>query len=396
MARTKTKRGKGEGTIRKRTDGRWEGRYIDPITSKPKSVYGKTQKETLELLKEKVESYNIGNIKPSKQMLYKHWLKLWLNTYNCDIKPATMASYIGISKNYITPILGDKHLFELTVHDIQNMYVGLLNGKLTMESNMKNRGDALSPKTIKNIHGVIHKSLNKAKCLGYIKNNIAEDVVLPRSEKPEIKPIEEDSISPFLDAVKEDEYGDIYIITLFTGMREGEILGLEDTQIDFSKGIVYLKKQLQKDKLTGEYHLVSLKNGKTRKLIPPQFVLDLLKQRIKKRDELKYIAGSNWYNKSQEFQNLIFTNDFGRYLIAGTVYKHFKKIVAKMNMPDARVHDLRHSYAVLALQNGDDIKTVQETLGHHSAAFTLDTYAHVTNKMMYESAKRMDRFIQSL
>ena len=104
------------------------------------------------------------------------------------------------------------------------------------------------------------------------------------------------------------------------------------------------------------------------------------------------MAGPAWNNPL----DLVFTNAFGRNLCAQTVYLHFKKLAAAAGVPAARFHDLRHSYAVAALRSGDDIKTVQENLGHHTAAFTLDTYAHVTEKMRQESARRMDSFIAGI
>lgn len=106
----------------------------------------------------------------------------------------------------------------------------------------------------------------------------------------------------------------------------------------------------------------------------------------------KLQAGPAWNND----KNLVFTDEFGHSLSAQTVYLHFKKVAAGIGAPQARFHDLRHSYAVLALKAGDDIKTVQSNLGHHTAAFTLDTYAYVTEQMKQESADRMERQIQKL
>ena len=74
--------------------------------------------------------------------------------------------------------------------------------------------------------------------------------------------------------------------------------------------------------------------------------------------------------------------------------RHLKDAAASIGRPDLRVHDLRHSYAVAAIRAGDDIKTVQDTLGHATAAFTLDVYGHVTEEMKQESADRMEKFIQ--
>ena len=94
--------------------------------------------------------------------------------------------------------------------------------------------------------------------------------------------------------------------------------------------------------------------------------------------------------------NLVFTNEIGGHLTHGTVYKNFKRIISDLGLPEARFHDLRHSYAVAALQSGDDVKTVQENLGHHTAAFTLDVYGHVSERMKQESAARMEGFIKSV
>lgn len=94
--------------------------------------------------------------------------------------------------------------------------------------------------------------------------------------------------------------------------------------------------------------------------------------------------------------NLVFTNEAGRYLVERTVYRAFKKVVAQIGIPDTRFHDLRHTYATLALQNGTDIKTVSANLGHATTAFTMDVYGHVTQAMLNDSACRMEKYIDSL
>lgn len=99
-----------------------------------------------------------------------------------------------------------------------------------------------------------------------------------------------------------------------------------------------------------------------------------------------------WNNK----ENLVFTNEMGNHLAHFTVYKNFKKIVKKLELDHIRFHDLRHSYAVISLGSGDDVKTVQENLGHHTAAFTFDVYGGVTENMKKKSAQRMDNFIRSI
>ena len=150
-----------------------------------------------------------------------------------------------------------------------------------------------------------------------------------------------------------------------------------------------ISKQLQL--LNGEYTFRIVKNDKVRTITPAQFVMDMLKDHYRKQCEARLKAGSAWNNG-----NFVFCNEVGEHIARSTTYHHFKTIIASIGLPERRFHDLRHSYAVASLLAGDDIKTLQENLGHHSAAFTLDTYAHVTDEMKKESAARMDAFIKKV
>ena len=120
--------------------------------------------------------------------------------------------------------------------------------------------------------------------------------------------------------------------------------------------------------------------------------MEYLRHRRTKQREDQLAAGALWQNNS----NLVFTDELGCHLTKSTVYRDFKKVVASIGRPDARFHDLRHSYAVAAIRSGDDIKTVQGNLGHATASFTLDVYGHVTDQMKADSANRMETFIKSV
>ncbi|MCI9587184.1 MAG: site-specific integrase [Oscillospiraceae bacterium] len=186
----------------------------------------------------------------------------------------------------------------------------------------------------------------------------------------------------------------LYIITLFTGMREGEILGLAWNRVDFDRGTLLIDQQLQRIKgRSGDrvYSLVPLKNDKWRKITPANFVMDLLRRQRKRQAEWQLRAGPVW-----EDSGLVFTTELGGHLSPYTVYHNFKRLAASIGIPEARVHDLRHSYAVAAIKSGDDIKTVQGNLGHATASFTLDIYGHVTDQMKRESAERMEGFIKHI
>ena len=252
----------------------------------------------------------------------------------------------------------------------------------------------LSAKTVKNIHGVLHHALNQAVANGLLRSNPADACILPRVEKKELKPLDEDDISRFLSAIEGSPYEDIFLVTLFTGLREGEVLGLTWDCVNFECGTLLINKQIQlhQEKGMKAYALVSPKNGKSRTVAAAPSVIERLKHRRAAQAEQQLLAGPLWDNPD----NLVFTDPSGKHLTKPTVYRAFKKAVASIGRPDARFHDLRHSYAVAALRSGDDVKTVQSNLGHATAAFTLDVYGHVTDKMKQESAARMEKFIQSV
>lgn len=188
-------------------------------------------------------------------------------------------------------------------------------------------------------------------------------------------------------------YADLYIVTLFTGMRQGEVLGLGWEDIDFRSGTILVHRQLRRLKERGAgYDYAEPKDHASRVIKPAPSVMTLLKRHRIHQSELQLAAGPAWSNP----MNLVFTNELGGHLVHGTVYRQFKRIIAELGFPDFRFHDLRHTYAVVSLENGDDIKTVQENLGHATAAFTLDVYGHVNERMRKESSDRMEKFIHQV
>ena len=218
-----------------------------------------------------------------------------------------------------------------------------------------------------------------------LKNNVAERVTPPRVEPKEIEPLSEDLQKAFLNAIKSHKYNNLYQVIVFTGLREAEAIGLTWDCIDFNKGTMKVYRQLQKrTQAEGGYQFAALKNDKTRVIKLSPYVIKLLQAQKKAQEE-------------KEIDSIfVFSNDLGQHLSVDTVYGCYKRIVKKLGVPDSRVHDLRHTFAVISLQEGDDYKTVQQNLGHATAAFTLNVYGHVSEKMKEESANRQQAYIQSL
>jgi len=376
----------GGGTIRQRPDGRWEARYTagrDAGTGKQiqKSIYGATQKEARQKLQKICNDIDTGIYTAPLKTTVSAWLDIWLNEYTGNVKPFTIKAYQDRVNIHIKPHIGAIQLNTLNTPTIQNMYN-------TFQK-------TLAPKTIRNIHGVLHKALEQAVKIGYLYKNPSDMCTLPRLEKKEIKPLDNDDISRFLQAIQGHKYENLYIVDLFTGMRQGEILGLTWDCVDLLQGTILIKQQLQKEKKKGGiYYLSSLKNDKTRKITLAKFVIDSLRKQHQEQLRNCMISGDQW--NQGDLPNLVFTNETGGNLSHCTVAKNFKRIVTSLGLPEARFHDMRHSYAVASLQAGDDIKTVQDNLGHHTAAFTLDVYGHVTEQMKKDSAERMNKLIENI
>jgi len=378
---------KGVGTIRERSDGRWEGIYTvgrDPKTGKQvrRSVYGKTQQEVVKKLNQVQNDINTGVYTEPLKLTVGAWLDIWLKEYTGNVKESTHREYEGVINYRIKPYFGKIKLSELKPPQVQAFYNDCLRGL--------NDKKALSSGTVSFIHIVLKSALKQAVKIGYLRSNPADSCKLPKVERREMKPLDDDNIKAFLKIIVGHRYETLYTICLFTGIRQGEALGLSWDAVNFKNGTICIKQQLQRIK--GEYKILSVKNDKPRTITLAPSVMRLLERQKRQQSIWKLQAGEAWNNS----MNLVFTNEIGMHLIINTVYKDYKRIVEKLGFDISRFHELRHIYAVISLRSGDDVKTLQENLGHSSAAFTLDVYGHVTEQMKRDSANRMERFIGSV
>lgn len=387
MPRKASRNAQGGGTIRQRPDGRWEARYTvgrDPGTGKQiqRSIYGATQKEVRQRLQQITMDIDEGTYTAPSRLTVEEWLNTWLNDYLLDVKPRTIQKYSSTVRNRLVPNLGKIKLRDLSARRIQHLYNAFYRGTDGLRQ--------LSPKSIHDTHGTLHRALQQAVEIGLIKVNPSDVCKLPRVEKTEIQPMNSAQISDFLRRIEGHPFELIYRIDLFTGMRMGEILGLSWDCIDWKSGAVRIYRQLHQIK--GGYEFGALKNDKPRTITVAPSVLEAFRQQRARQRQWRLVAGSAWSNPD----DLVFTNEIGMHVARGTVFNGYKRIVQDMGAPSLRFHDLRHSYAVASLQAGDDIKTLQHNLGHYTASFTMDVYGHCTEEMQQQSASRMEGFIKAV
>lgn len=389
MPRKSTRSAQGGGTIRQRKDGgRWEGRYTvgrDPGTGKQiqRSVYGSTQKEVRQKLAQITAAIDKGTYQAPNKITVAAWMEEWLSTFCAGkVKPLTLQSYRASIKNHIVPAIGAMEVQAVKGTHIQRLY-----------NSMTRAG--LSGKTVKNTSAITHKAFSVALKQGIIAVNPCDAAELPKAERKEIRPLADDEIPLFLSAIDGSPMCNAYALCLFAGLREGECLGLSWGQVDFEKGRITVSQQLQKVRIDGkgEYRITpSTKSGKPRTIEPPPIAFEYLRAERVKQLENRLRAGPAWNNPD----DLVFTDEAGDHYAIYTFYRRFKAIAASIGRPDARPHDLRHTAATVAIASGADIKSVQDLLGHATASFTLNVYAHTSEQMMKDTASRVQGYYDGL
>ena len=374
------KRANGEGTIRKRGENCWEARYC--YEGKRHSLFTKSQKEARKLLTEAMASIDSGDYLEETEITVGQWMQTWSRDFLGNIKSSTAVGYVGMANNHIVPLLGKVKMKDLQVLTVQRFYNRLREG-------------GMNPKTIRNVHGVLHKALDVAVRVGNLKKNPAANAILPRVEQEEVNPLDKPELACLLKSIQGHEHEVLINTAVFTGMRSGELLGLTWDCVDFDNGIIHVKKQLMNSRKKGiSYQYGTPKNGKARSIAPAPFLMKMLKAHNEAQEARKQELGPAW--NEGKFPNLVFTHYDGSHLSQPSVWKIFQKMLNAAGLPPHRFHDLRHTFVVAALQAGDDLKTVSANAGHYSVAFTLDRYGHFTDTMRLKSASNMEAFHDSL
>ena len=266
-------------------------------------------------------------------------------------------------------------LNDLSTLHLQQFYKKLLaEGRVErIESQKQPRG--LSAKTVRNIHQIISSALKLAVEQRLIAHNPADGCALPKAERKEMQTLPVEQLTSFLREAKDSGVFALYYIDLTTGLRRGELLGLKWSDIDLEKGDLRVQRQI--GRINGKIIEMPLKTKNAYRTLPLSAdAIDVLKMQKCK------VGNSEW----------VFPSPTGGPMSPDSVLhmlQMLQRVLKRAGLPRIRFHDLRHTFATLALQNGVDIKTVSGMLGHFSAGFTLDTYAHVTTSAKREAAKTM-------
>lgn len=371
------RRANGEGNIRKRADGRWEGRYTaghDPETGKQifKNVLGKTQAVVKEKLRAAITDSQQLDVCRSGKYTVAEWIQLWYEVYNKPrLREATRDYYRNYIENHIIPGIGDIKLDKLATIDIQKFYNELLSsGRIQKYGHVALKNKSLSPRFAAGVHTLLSGCLEQAVAEKLLLTNPARGCKLPKLEKKEMKILPTEKIGVYLAEAERRGLLSAFYLELTTGLRRGELLALLWTDMNATERTISVTKQV--NRIGGELKVTLPKtHNSVRTLVIPQQAVDLLSAEHEKHPDSPYMFPSP---------------------VTGTMYdpdafRHIHdKILKATGLEHIRFHDLRHTFATLSLKSGVDVKTLSGALGHYSAGFTLNTYTHSTAQMKREAA----------
>jgi integrase len=371
------RRGNGEGSIYRRSDGQWTGSLSvrQPLGGrKRRVVYGKTQRDVQEKVA-KLRGDALGGLPIiTGRVTVTAVASQWLNSAEAGgLHATTLTRYGEIVRLHLLPTLGSVSAAQLSAADLQSLYA------------VKKR--TLSGTTVHHIHRVAHTMLEQAVRWGYVARNVAHLIPAPKITRSEMKVWTREEARRFLTATEDDTSHALYVLALATGMRQGEILGLRWTDLDLDRGRVSVQKTLYHER-ADDYRLLEPKTASARRNLGLDArVIQALKRHRKAQRERRLQVGGAWSSQ----WNLVFATDLGQPLDGTSVTLAFQRATRQAGLARLRFHDLRHTCATILLQGGVHPKVVQEMLGHSTIAITLDTYSHVVVGMHDDASREMGR-----
>ena len=360
------RRSRGEGSlyfIEKK--GLWVSQVTLPDGTR-KVKYGKRQKEVREHHVATLNALRQGMLAKDDTITVQEFFTNYIETVGKQtLRPRTQEMYASFLKVHIIPSLGRLKLKDLRPDHLQTFYAQKLE-------------QGLSKRTVQLLHGTIRRALNQAVSWGLIQRNVCSLVKAPRPVKKAATFYTKEQLNAFLSAVREHRWYLIYLLLVYGGFREGEVLGIHVEDCDMVNRVINVRHAVLT--LKGGLVITEPKTKSSKRAVTlPKVAYEKLKKHLEQLDRK---AG------------LIFTTSSGRPISPRNLIRHFKETLVATGLPDIRVHDLRHSHASLLLASGVNPKLVQERLGHASITLTLDTYSHVIPGLQEEVARKMDDLME--
>jgi integrase len=340
----------------------WEARYVGS-DGRRHSVYARTERAAQERLREALLAADHGIRPVGSQLTVGAFLEDWLATsVRQRCRPRTFQSYAETVHRYIRPAIGRIPLAKLEPEHVGRMLADL-----------SARG-TLSPTTVRYAYAVLRIALGRALKQGKVLRNVCTLLDPPAKMRREARPLSRAEMGAFLAGIHGDRLEALYVAACGTGLRQGELLALRWQDVDLERGELAVRHTLQR----GTRSLAEPKTERARRTLrlPRRVASALADQRA--RQAIVPLTG------------LVFTTARGTALDSRNVTRYLQAHLARLGLPRQRFHDLRHAFATLMVESGEDLGVVSRILGHADFATTADVYAHLTPAMLDHAAERMD------
>lgn len=369
------RRANGEGTVRRRQDGRWECQIVLG-DGRRKSVYGRTQHEALRKMRDVERAQDQGDPIATGHQTVGAYLSSWLEAMRPNLRPRTWTRYEQLVRVHGGAISG-LALTKLAPEHLERLYADRIAA-------------GVGAMTVRHLHARLHRALTQAARRGLVGRNVASLVSPPRAPRHEMVTLTEEQTRAFLRAATGERLEGLYVLAVTTGMRQGELLALRWANVDIDGGSLQVRQSLQFVG-GGEYVFTAPKTAKSRRKVElTKVAVAALRRHRALQVEERLAAAGGW-----EDLDLVFANEVGR-PIDGTnlARRSYARILKRAGLKRIRFHDLRHTAATLLLGRGINPKIVSEQLGHAQIAITLDLYSHVTPTMQREAVNALDAVLE--
>jgi len=368
------RRTNNEGSIFYREDRQ---RWVAAVSLNGRRLfkYSKTRKECWDWLKETLAKIDNGLTFAGTQVTLEKYAPTYLAGKELILRPGTMDQYRQIIQQHILPQLGKMRLQEIQPVHLKQLYLA-----------KKEAGEGA--RTVQMIHTVLYNLLKQAMIEGILGRNPAAAVQRPKREDAERKILSEEQARQLIIATRNERLGTLIYLALITSMREGELLGLKWSDLDWKKGQLHVQRQVQRVTGKGLVFVPPKTKAGQRKIKLGQVTLDRLTAHRGEQELLKVAQGERW-----EENDLIFPNSLGRPMGCENMNTEFKRLLAENGLPKIRFHDLRHTSISFLLDSGTPINTVQKRAGHSKASVTTDTYGHSLSRAEDEAAERIEEIV---
>lgn len=420
------RRGRGEGSITQRPDGRWVARVDlgwQDGKRRRKAVYGRTRREVADKLPKILRAVQQGSALPDERQTVEQYLNRWLEHKRNKLRPRAWATYEQAIRLHLVPGTGKVLLARLSASQLDAWF-------------RTHQQAGTSARNIRYARTVLRAALNQARKWHAVSENVAELVDPPRHQAKEIQPLTPEQARTLLDSVKDHRLGGLVSVATALGLRMGEGLGLRWSDVDFDAGALSVRQALERSggdsaarrplivqrrellkriadapkrsaerrefnaelkalrlkwrKVRTTLRITEPKSVRSRRTIRlPEVVVAALKAHRRRQLEDRLAAGDGWKDSG-----LVFTSPIGTALESRRVTMEFRALLVAAGLPPVRFHDLRHTAATLLLAQGVDPRTIMETLGHSQISLTLNTYSHVLPALQIDAAAKLDAILK--